>query len=225
MPQDRVPEVQARVGRGRAAAGHRARPHAHDVLDDGRFSTLDNQIDTQTGTVRAKARFANADGSAVPEPVRQRAAAAAHDRRRGRRAGHRAAPWAERRLRLCAQRRPHGAAARRDARRRRPSTRSRSPAACRLGERVITEGGDRLKDGARVQLRERPAGRRARGAARRRRRGASARRRGAAAAGAASGARARRRSRPARRGAAATRSPIAAPAAAGCRSAAAPSMR
>ena len=55
------------------------------VLDTGVFASLDNQVDTQTGTVQAKARFANAQGAAVPEPVRQRAAAAAHHR--GRRHG------------------------------------------------------------------------------------------------------------------------------------------
>ena len=35
-------------------------------LDDGTFSTLDNQIDVQTGTVKAKARFANAANSLFP---------------------------------------------------------------------------------------------------------------------------------------------------------------
>ena len=82
VPQDRVPELQAQRRRGRAAAGRRASTaRAPRKLDDGVFSTLDNQVDTQTGTVKAKARFANADGDAVPQPVRQRAAAAAHDRR------------------------------------------------------------------------------------------------------------------------------------------------
>ena len=35
-------------------------------LDNGSFSTLDNLIDTTTGTVKAKARFANADGRLFP---------------------------------------------------------------------------------------------------------------------------------------------------------------
>jgi multidrug efflux system membrane fusion protein len=60
VPQDRVPEIQASVGRGAPLAGRRLGPHAHAKLDDGTFSTLDNQIDVQTGTVQAKARFANA---------------------------------------------------------------------------------------------------------------------------------------------------------------------
>ena len=36
------------------------------MLDNGRFSTLDNQVDTTTGTVKAKARFANADYQLFP---------------------------------------------------------------------------------------------------------------------------------------------------------------
>jgi len=36
------------------------------MLAQGRFLTFDNQIDTTTGTVKAKARFANADGALFP---------------------------------------------------------------------------------------------------------------------------------------------------------------
>jgi multidrug efflux system membrane fusion protein len=36
------------------------------VLDEGEFLTLDNQIDVQTGTIKAKARFANAKGALFP---------------------------------------------------------------------------------------------------------------------------------------------------------------
>ena len=35
-------------------------------LEAGTFLTLDNQIDTQTGTIKAKARFANATGTLFP---------------------------------------------------------------------------------------------------------------------------------------------------------------
>jgi multidrug efflux system membrane fusion protein len=53
-----VQTVQERLASGapgRAGAG----PHAHAHLDKGSLTALDNQIDVQTGTVRAKARFAN----------------------------------------------------------------------------------------------------------------------------------------------------------------------
>ena len=59
VPQDRIPDVQSRL-----AAGARMPVTALDrtrttVLDTGTFSTIDNAVDPQTGTVRAKARFPN----------------------------------------------------------------------------------------------------------------------------------------------------------------------
>lgn len=66
VPQDRVPDIERRSAGGAtlpAVALDRARV---EVLDTGRFSTLNNEIDTQTGTVRAKARFANARRTLFP---------------------------------------------------------------------------------------------------------------------------------------------------------------
>jgi len=66
VPQDRVPEIQSRLSEGAqlpVGAWDRARTKR---LDAGMFSTLDNQVDTATGTVKAKARFANPDGTLFP---------------------------------------------------------------------------------------------------------------------------------------------------------------
>ena len=66
VPQDRVPEVQASVAGGGklpVAAFDRTRTRK---LDDGIFMTLDNQIDVQTGTVKAKARFPNPRAALFP---------------------------------------------------------------------------------------------------------------------------------------------------------------
>lgn len=66
VPQDRVPEVLTRRRTGGAmpvAALDRSRT---DTLATGSFSTLDNLVDTQTGTVRAKARFANTEARLFP---------------------------------------------------------------------------------------------------------------------------------------------------------------
>ena len=66
VPQDRVPEIQARLASGAqlpVGAWDRARTKQ---LDAGTFSTLDNQVDTATGTVKAKARFANAGSTLFP---------------------------------------------------------------------------------------------------------------------------------------------------------------
>lgn len=65
VPQDRVAAVQkaAHAGRLPVAALDRARSQ---TLAQGQFLTLDNQVNAATGTVRAKARFANTDGSLFP---------------------------------------------------------------------------------------------------------------------------------------------------------------
>jgi multidrug efflux system membrane fusion protein len=62
VPQDRAPELQGRRDM-RVEAFDRTRTNA---LATGRFHALDNQVDTQTGTVRAKARFENANGALFP---------------------------------------------------------------------------------------------------------------------------------------------------------------
>src|SRR5438045_2119383 len=65
IPQDSVPlvDAQARAGRLPVTAFDRTKSV---VLDQGVFSTLDNQVDPTTGTVRAKARFPNARGTLFP---------------------------------------------------------------------------------------------------------------------------------------------------------------
>jgi multidrug efflux system membrane fusion protein len=61
VPQDRVGDVmKAAKGQMQVTAFDRTRS---GVLGSGTFASLDNQIDTTTGTVKAKARFANADAA------------------------------------------------------------------------------------------------------------------------------------------------------------------
>ena len=59
VPQDKVQTVQERLASGTplaALALDRTRTH---TLDKGSLTALDNQVDVQTGTVRAKARYTN----------------------------------------------------------------------------------------------------------------------------------------------------------------------
>jgi len=66
VPQDQVPALQGRIAQGAklpAIALDRTRT---DTLASGSFIALDNQVDVQTGTVRAKARFANTDNKLFP---------------------------------------------------------------------------------------------------------------------------------------------------------------
>jgi multidrug efflux system membrane fusion protein len=75
VPQDQVPDIQRQVRAGQSAGGKNAASqmtvvaidrNRRDTLDTGTFSTLDNLIDTTTGTVKAKARFANTQGALFP---------------------------------------------------------------------------------------------------------------------------------------------------------------
>ena len=57
VPQDDVPRIAARQGRANVPV---------IALDRGSFSTLDNLVDTGTGTVKAKARFPNTGNTLFP---------------------------------------------------------------------------------------------------------------------------------------------------------------
>ncbi|MDB5430076.1 MAG: efflux transporter, family, subunit, partial [Caulobacter sp.] len=65
VPQDDVPRIQAQAVQATLPVTAFDRSKTI-VLDRGAFSTLDNQVDTTTGTVRAKARFGNAAGTLFP---------------------------------------------------------------------------------------------------------------------------------------------------------------
>jgi multidrug efflux system membrane fusion protein len=176
VPQDRVPEIQSSI-----AAGARLPVAAFDrtrtvKLDDGTFMTLDNQIDVQTGTVKAKARFANNGATLFPNQfvnvrlllrsVTGAIVVPVTALRRGPNGDFVYVVNDDRTVTLRTVERG-------------VSTNEVIAVTKGLeaGERVVTEGGDRLRDGARVQLAaDRPAS------------GASGARRGASGAAGASGA-------------------------------------
>jgi len=66
IPQDRVQEVQTRLSTGARVPVDALDRTRSTTLETGTFLTLDNVVDTQTGTVRAKARFANAKFTLFP---------------------------------------------------------------------------------------------------------------------------------------------------------------
>jgi multidrug efflux system membrane fusion protein len=66
VPQDQVPDLQSRVQAGAALPAVALDRTRTTNLAAGKFAALDNQVDVQTGTVRAKARFANANGALFP---------------------------------------------------------------------------------------------------------------------------------------------------------------
>ena len=66
IPQDSVPGVMQRVNDGAALPALALDRTRTNTLDSGKFAAMDNQVDTQTGTVRAKARFDNARSTLFP---------------------------------------------------------------------------------------------------------------------------------------------------------------
>lgn len=65
VPQDDVPRIAARQGRANVPVTALDRTRTQ-TLDRGSFSTLDNLVDTGTGTVKAKARFPNSGAALFP---------------------------------------------------------------------------------------------------------------------------------------------------------------
>ena len=186
VPQDRIPEVQASVAAGAklpVAAFDRTRTRK---LADGIFTTLDNQVDVQTGTVKAKARFANADNALFPNQfvnvrlllrsVEGAVVVPVTAMRQGPNGDF-----------VYVLNNDHTVSVRAVERGVATNDVISVTKGLAVGERVVTEGGDRLREGARVQLAsERPASAASGG-----RRAASA-----AVAGASGAAAARRRQRP-----------------------------
>ncbi|WP_081682506.1 efflux RND transporter periplasmic adaptor subunit, partial [Pseudacidovorax intermedius] len=156
VPQDRVPDIQAQQATGsrlQATALDRTRS---DVLDQGVFSTLDNVVDVGTGTVKAKARFDNTQAKLFPSQfVNLRLTLRTVDALVVPVTAVRTGPTG-----------PYVYVIRDDRTVEvRPVKRGESTpeviaitSGLQAGDKVVTEGGDRLNDGSRVQLQgERPA--------------------------------------------------------------------
>ncbi len=166
IPQDQAPSLHQNAGAAmEVKAFDRTRT---TVLDTGVFASLDNQIDTQTGTVRAKARFNNAKLALFPSQfvnvqlnvrtIKDAVVVPVAALRQGSAGDHVFVLKEDRTVAL------------------RPVTRGQATAdkiqiatGLQVGERVITEGADRLRDGSRVVLPgDAPGGARREGGGRRR---------------------------------------------------------
>jgi multidrug efflux system membrane fusion protein len=66
LPQEQLPKVQLRFSQAGDLPVTATDQAGTTMLARGRFLTFDNQIDATTGTVKAKARFANGDGRLFP---------------------------------------------------------------------------------------------------------------------------------------------------------------
>jgi multidrug efflux system membrane fusion protein len=149
IPQDQAPMLQQLAGSlMEAKAFDRTR---QTVLDTGVFVSLDNQVDTQTGTVRAKARFNNAKLALFPSQfvnlqlnvrvIKDAVVVPVSALRHGNAGDY---VFVLKEDRTVSQR---------------PVTKGQATVdkvqiatGLQVGERVITEGADRLRDGSRVVL-------------------------------------------------------------------------
>jgi len=151
LPADTVTNIQRRLAAGATLPTTVLDRTRTTVLGQGTFLTLDNQIDPTTGTIRAKARFANEDAALFPsqfvnvqlqvDVIRDAVTVPAAAIRHGPSGDYVYVVDSEQVATM------------------RPVT--VGPASDELisiakglaaGERVVTEGGDRLTDGARVRL-------------------------------------------------------------------------
>ncbi len=149
VPQDQAPQLQRNA---RAFMEARALDRSRtNLLDTGVFASLDNQVDTQTGTVRAKARFNNAREVLFPNQfvnvqlqvrtIRDAVLVPVAAVRHGAEGDHVFVLQDDRTVALRPVTRGHATA-----------ERVQIATGLQAGERVITEGADRLRDGSRVTL-------------------------------------------------------------------------
>ena len=191
VPQDEVPRIQAQAAQGTLPVTAFDRTKTL-TLDQGTFSTLDNQVDATTGTVKAKARFPNSQGKLFPQQfvnvrlnlqtLKDTVVVPVTAVRTGAQGDF-----------VWILNTDHTVALRKVVRG--PGTAIQVSIAQGLaaGERVVTEGGDRLTDGAKVTLPGDKPGQGGAGGGRKHRRGQGA--------GAAAGAAAAEQAAPAQGGA------------------------
>lgn len=150
VPQDDVPRIAARQGRANLSVIALDRTRTQ-TLDRGSFSTLDNVVDTGTGTVRAKARFPNAGSTLFPsqfvnvrmelDTIKGAIVVPATAVRQG---GDGAFVWLLNADRTVTKTPVKTGQA--------TGVQVQIVEGLKAGDKVITEGGDRLRDGGKVQL-------------------------------------------------------------------------
>lgn len=151
LPADTVTKIQQRLGAGATLPTTVLDRTRTSVLGQGTFLTLDNQIDPTTGTIRAKARFANEDVALFPSQFVnvQLQVDVIHDAVTVPAAAIRHGPNGDYVYVVDSEQiatmRPVTVG---------PASDEAISITTGLtaGERVVTEGGDRLTDGARVRL-------------------------------------------------------------------------
>lgn len=151
IPQAQAPGIQQRVAHGATIPALALDSTRTQTLDTGRFSTLDNRVDPTTGTIKGKARFGNPGFKLYPDQfVNVRLTVdTVRDAVTVPPAAIRSGPdgsfvWLLRPDRTVTERKVTTGAATAD--------RTQITGGLALGDTVITDGGDRLTEGAKVAL-------------------------------------------------------------------------
>jgi len=167
LPQDLVPELRSRINANANLPVTVLDRNRLTELDTGKFLALDNQVDTQTGTIRAKGRFDNSKSMLFPSQfvnvrllLRTIEGTLVVPVSAVRHGGNGDFVYvlnpAEKTVSLRAVKRGQSMV-----------DKVEIVSGLKQGEQVITEGADRLRDGAKVSLPgERPGGSRGPGARR-----------------------------------------------------------
>ena len=159
VPQDQLPAIQQRINENATLPATALDRTRTQELAKGRFMALDNQVDTQTGTVRAKARFGNEGSKLFPsqfvnirlqvDVIKNAVTVPVTALRHG----------ADGDFVYVLDPQSRTVALRTVKRGQANAERIEVTSGLQGGETVITEGADRLKDGAKVTLPgDRPAG-------------------------------------------------------------------
>ena len=164
VPEDNVPSIMVKVRQGLPMTVEAYDRANAARLAEGRLSTIDNQIDTTTGTVRLRAQFDNADGTLFPNQfvnVQLLQDLLENQLIMPNSAVRRGAPDGVISTFVYLVNADHTVAVRSVTLGAVDGERVAVTAGLSAGDLVVTEGGDRLRDGATVQL---PAGSTAGGA-------------------------------------------------------------
>lgn len=151
IPQDSVPAVVQQMNAGASLPAVALDRTRTNTLDAGRFAALDNQVDVQTGTVKAKARFSNDKAGLFPSQfvnvrlqlrtIKDAVMVPVTALRHGSQGDYVYVLKADKTVQQRAVTRGQATV-----------DKIQVVSGLQAGEQVITEGADRLKDGAKVVL-------------------------------------------------------------------------
>jgi membrane fusion protein, multidrug efflux system len=151
VPQQQVPAIAKRQASGAEIPAIALDSTRTQTLDTGRFSTLDNKVDTTTGTVKGKARFPNPGNALYPsqfvnvrltvDEVKNAVAVPPSAIRSGPDGGF---VWILKSDRTVTQRKVKTGVQAGD--------KVQVTEGLKIGETIVTDGGDRLTEGTKVAL-------------------------------------------------------------------------